>query len=314
MNERMQAIVHERYGPPAVLRLASGPEPERRSGWSRVRVHAAALNPKDVLLRKGKMRWLPAGSLPRVPGYDVAGELLDPAPGLAVGDPVFGMIQSNGGGAYAEVAALRHDWLAPKPEGLSMAEAASLPLAGQTALQALRDELGVRSGQHVLLNGASGGVGTLAVQVAKALGARVSAVCSGRNAALVTDLGADRVLDYTESDPSDERGLDHVFDIYGNLPWEKAEGMLRSGGRYCTTVPRPGSIARGALRRLGLHRAALVVVKSRRADLEQLRAWVEGKALRPVVDRTLPWTDVVEAHEYLETRRARGKVVLDIAG
>jgi len=308
----MQAIVHERYGPPEVLQLASRPEPERRNGWSRVRVHAAALNPKDVLLRKGKMRWLPAGSLPRVPGYDVAGELLDPAPGLAGGDGVFGMIQSNGGGAYAEVAALRHDWLAPKPEGLSMVQAASLPLAGQTALQALRDELGVRSGQRVLLNGASGGVGTLAVQIAKALGARVIAVCSGRNAELVTDLGADRVLDYTEADPSNERGLDHVFDIYGNLPWESARRMLRTGGRYCTTVPRPGSIVRGALRRVGLHRAALVVVKSKRSDLEQLRTWVEAGSLRPVVDRSLPWSDAAGAHRYLETRRARGKVVLEI--
>lgn len=308
----MKAISYARFGAPEVLEVGERPEPVPAPCEVRVRVRAAALNPKDVLLRKGKMRWLPAGELPRIPGYDLAGELLDAAPGLPAGTEVFGMIQRNDGGASAEVAALPPDQLARKPAGLTMAEAASLPLAGQTALQALRDELGVRAGERVLLNGASGGVGTLAVQVAKALGAEVVAVCSGRNAALVTELGADRVIDYAEQRPEAERGLDHVFDIYGNLPWPRAKPMLRRGGRYCTTVPGPGAIVRGALRRVGLHRAALVVVKSRRADLQQLARWVEAGTLRPVVDRTLPFAEAAAAHEYLETRRARGKVVLTV--
>lgn len=306
----MKAISYARFGPPEVLEIGERPEPTPARGEVRVRVHAAALNPKDVLLRKGKMRWLPAGSLPRIPGYDFAGTLLDSAPGLPTGSEVFGMIQRNGGGASAEVARVPVGELAAKPSGLSMAEAAALPLAGLTALQALRDELGVTPGQRVLLNGASGGVGTLAVQIAKALGTEVVAVCSGRNAALVRELGADRVIDYTSEDPTAERGLDHVFDIYGNLPWARTKAMLHSRGRYCTTVPQPGAIVRGALRRVGLHRAALVVVRSKRADLERLSRWVTHGALRPVVDRTLPWTDAVAAHEYLETRRARGKVVL----
>ncbi len=306
----MKAISYARFGPPDVLEVGERPEPSRARGEARVRVRAAALNPKDVLLRKGKMRWLPAGSLPRIPGYDFAGTLLDATPALSAGTEVFGMIQRNGGGASAEIASVPVGELAAKPLGLSMSEAASLPLAGLTALQALRDELGVEPGQRVLLNGASGGVGTLAVQIAKAMGANVVAVCSGRNAELVRELGADRVIDYTSEDPSAERSLDHVFDIYGNLPWPRAKAMLHARGRYCTTVPQPGAIARGALRRVGLHRAALVVVRSRRADLEQLSRWVASGALRPVVDRTLPWTEAVAAHQYLETRRARGKVVL----
>ena len=306
----MKAISYAEYGGPEVLELGERPEPRPARGEVRVRVQAAALNPKDVLLRKGKMRWLPAGSLPRIPGYDFAGTLEDDAPGMKAGTEVFGMIQSNAGGACAEIAAVPVGELAAKPDGISMAEAASLPLAGQTALQALRDELGVTPGQRVLLNGASGGVGTLAVQIAKAMGTQVVAVCSGRNAELVTELGADRVVEYTSETPEDERGLDHVFDIYGNLPWPRAKAMLRPGGRYCTTVPQPGAIVRGALRRVGLHRAALVVVRSRRADLEQLSQWVSTGALRPVVDRTLPWTEAVAAQTYLETRRARGKVVL----
>jgi NADPH:quinone reductase-like Zn-dependent oxidoreductase len=194
-----------------------------------------------------------------------------------------------------------------------MVEAASLPLVGLTALQALRDELGVRGGDHVLLNGASGGVGTVAIQIGKALGARVTAVCSDRNAELVRSLGADAVLDYRREDISAARGLDHVFDIYGTLPYARARPMLRPGGRYCTAVPSPPAILRGLLRRAGLHRAALVVVRSRREDLEQLTRWVQQGALAPVVDRVLSLEQAAEGHAYLETRRARGKVVLEVA-
>lgn len=309
----MRAVVYARFGPPEVLQVREVPAPQARGDRVRVRVVAAGLNPKDALVRKGKMRWLTRGALPRTPGYDVAGELLDPAPGLPVGAAVYGMIQSHMGGACAEVASLRMDEVAAQPEGLSAEEAAGLPLAGLTALQALRDELELRRGQRVLINGASGGVGTLAVQLARALGAEVVAVCSGRNRALVEGLGAHAVIDYTQRDPAEERGLDAVFDVYGNLPWRKARRMVVRGGRFCTTVPRAGSVARGLLRRAKLHRAALVVVQSRRRDLEQLSAWVAEGALVPVVDRVVALEDSAEGHRHLETRRARGKVIVRVA-
>ncbi|MEO0600591.1 MAG: NAD(P)-dependent alcohol dehydrogenase [Myxococcota bacterium] len=314
LHERsdMRAIVYDRYGPPEVLQVRAVPAPTPSRGTSRVRVEAVGLNPKDVLVRKGRMRWLVGGGLPRIPGYDVAGELIDPAPGLPAGASVFGMLQRHRGGACAELAVLRHDELAPRPASLDALQAASLPLAGLTALQALRDELAVQPGQQVLLNGASGGVGTLAVQITRALGAQPIAVCSGRNAELVRGLGAHEVIDYTHEDLTARRGLDAVFDIYGNLGWARARTMLRRDGRFCTTVPRPASIARGVLRRLGVHRAALVVVRSRRADLEQLAAWVEAGRLRPVVDRVVGFADSAAGHRHLETRRARGKVVVDV--
>jgi NADPH:quinone reductase-like Zn-dependent oxidoreductase len=268
------------------------------------------------------MTWLTGRKMPRIPGYDFAGTLLDPVPAtnehgaLAVGDPVYGMVQHHSGGACAEVVAVPADQLAPIPHGpdgpLSFSDAASLPLAGLTALQALRDELGARPGETVLLNGASGGVGTLAVQIAKALGLPVVAVCSAKNHERVRALGADRLIDYTTADPSDERGLDHVFDIYGTLPWNKAKRMLKPGGAFCTTIPRAGAVVRGALHRIGLHRAGLVVVQSNRADLEQLAGFVREGAVQPVVDRVLPLEDSAEAHAYLETRRAKGKVVLRV--
>ncbi len=308
----MKAIVYDRFGPPEVLEPRALPDPGPAPGHARVAVHAAAVNPKDVLLRKGKLRWLARAPFPRVPGYDVAGVLLDDAEGIAAGTPVYGMIQAHSGGACAQVASVPFDELAPVPAGLSMVEAASLPLVGLTALQALRDELGVEPGQRVLLNGASGGVGTVAVQIAKALGAEVIAVCSARNAPLVRDLGADVVLDYQRDDLKQTTGLDHVFDIYGTLPYDRARRLLGSKGRYCTAIPSPPAILRGLLRRAGVHPAALVVVRSRRKDLAQLSEWVERGALRPVVDRVLPLEEASAAHAYLETRRARGKVVLEV--
>ena len=309
----MKAVLYDHHGPPSVLRVAEVDEPGPLPGHARVRVEACALNPKDVLLRKGKLWFVFPGPLPRVPGYDVGGTLLDDADGLTAGTRVFGMIQANGGGGLAEVARLPVDQLARAPEGLSGIEAASLPLAGLTALQALRDELRVRPGERVLLNGASGGVGTLAVQVAKALGAKVVAVCSARNADRVASLGADAVVDYRTQDVTAVVDVDHVFDVYGSLPWERARGMLPRRGRYCTTIPTARTFGRRMLARGGLSRASLVIVRSRRHDLDQLRAWVEAGALRPVIDQVFAPAQVAAACEYLETRRARGKVVIDLA-
>ncbi len=307
----MRAVIYERYGPPDVLQVREVPEPARRPGHARVEVHAAALNPKDILVRKGKMRWLVGRELPRTPGYDFAGVLLEDADGISTGSRVFGMVNAQTAGACAEQVSVPFDELAVQPEGLSMVEAAALPLAGLTALQALRDELRLQPGACVLLNGASGGVGTLAVQMARALGAaEVLAVCSGRNRELVEGLGATRVIDYGRESLDDAGGLDAAFDIFGTLPYERAKKLLQRGGRYCTTIPAPGAMLREGLRRVGLGRAALVVVHSRRRDLEQIRAWVEAGTLRPLVDRVVALEESAEGHRYLETRRARGKVVV----
>lgn len=308
----MKAVVYETYGSADVLRIEEIPDPAPRKGWARVEVHATALNPKDVLVRKGKMRWLVGGERQRTPGYDIAGVLLDDADGLTAGTEVFGMIQSNHGGGCAEVVSLPFAQLGAKPNTLSMVEAASLPLAGMTALQALRDELLLQEGQTVLLNGASGGVGTLAVQICRALGGKGIAVCSSRNLSLVQELGAFETIDYTQTSPAERRNLDAVFDIFGSLPWEKARHCLVKGGRYCTAIPKPKAILRGSLRRLGLHRAALVVVKSRRSDLDVLRNLVENEQLRPIVEKVLTMEESAEGHRHIETKRARGKVVIQI--
>lgn len=309
----MKAIVYERFGGVGVLQLREMPEPTRAPGHVRVAVHAAAVNPKDVLLRRGKLRWLVRTPLPRIPGYDIAGTVLEDTEDFAAGTEVYGMIQDHRAGACAEVVSLPASELAVKPAALSMQQAASLPLAGLTALQALRDELRLQPGQTVLINGASGGVGTLAVQIGKALGARVIGVCSGRNTDFVTELGADEVIDYTQAHPKEARGLDALFDAYGTLPWPVAKSCLRPKGRYCTAIPKPGALVRGALTRARLHRAALVVVRSRRTDLEELRRLVEAGSLRPIVESTYPLEKTALGHRRVESRRTRGKVVIEIS-
>lgn len=304
--------MYDHYGPADVLRVGELPEPALQTGYARVRVHACALNPKDVLIRKGKMKWLSPGGFPRCSGYDIAGVLIDDAGGLRTGELVYGMIQDNQGRGCAEVVSLPHDQIARKPDGLDFVQAAAIPLAALTALQAMRDRLQLSQGDGVLLNGASGGVGTFAIQIARAMGLEVTAVCSSRNLALVRALGAQHALAYDTMRIQDLRDLSSIFDIYGNLGWQAARDMLTREGIFCTTVPSPGAVARGMLGRAGLHRAQLVVVRSNRADLNQLSAWVEVGELAPLIDKTYAMEDAAHAHRHLETRRTQGKVVIRI--
>ena len=314
----MKAAYYQRYGPPEVLEVGQVPAPEAGAGEALVRVRACGLNPKHVLVRKGRFRVFALGaSWPRIPCYDFAGvvEALGPGlRGLEVGQEVYGMIQRWAAGAAAQWVSVPDGELALKPGALSWEEAAAVPLAALTALQALEELLQVGPGQRVLLNGASGGVGTFAVQLTQILGASPVAVCSGRNEALVRRLGAEEVIDYTTTSLEEVGGAyDAVFDIFGNLPYPRARGLLAPGGRYVSTVPRRDMVLREALGRLGLSRARLVVVQSRRSDLERLTGWIEAGRLEPVVDRALGLEEIQEAQRYIETKRARGKVVLRVS-
>ena len=310
----MKSIIYERWGTPDVLHMGELPEPVAGTGEVVVAWHALAINPKDVLVRKGKLKQLPGVKLPLVPCHDLAGVVTEVGPGadLQVGQPVYGWFESFTGGAGSERVAIKADHLAAKPASMTMHEAASVPLAALTALMALRDELRIQPGQHVVIHGASGGVGVFAVQIAKLLGATVTAVCSARNEELVRALGADHHVDYAVTDPATLRGVDAFFDVFGNKPWKVARATLGKSGRYCTTIPRADTAVRGVLAHWGLHRAHLVVVRSRRADLEQLTAWIDAGALRTVVQQVLPWTEIAEAHRMVETKHTQGKIVLEV--
>lgn len=320
----MRKVLYDRYGGPEVLALRDVPAPTPRRGEVRVRVMAAALNAKDVLVRRGKMRHLVGWRLPRGVGYDWAGvvDAVGPATeGARVGERLFGMLQDHLGGACAEQCIVRVDQCAPMPAGLSFEEGAAVPLAAQTALQALRDVARVGSGARVLIHGASGGVGTFAVQVAKALGAHVTTTSSAANLALCRELGADVTLDYA-GEPIPGAGLarlaegpafDALFDVFGNVRFTDARAALQPHGTFVSTVPAPHVLAAVLRTVFARRRARLVVVRSRRADLQQLGRWVEEGRLRPVVDRVFDWTEIAAAQAYIETKRARGKVVLRLS-
>lgn len=313
----MRAVRYDRFGPVDVLDVREAPDPRPRRGEVRVRVHAAALNPKDVLLRKGKLAWAGGRRFPKGTGHDLAGVVDAVGPGdvggIAVGDEVFGMINGFRARTAAGHVTLPAGEVARKPATLDFVEAAAVPLAALTALQALRDDARLEAGERVLVNGASGGVGTFAVQIATILGGEVTGICSHRNVELVRSLGARDVVDYGVEDAfAGTQRWDVVFDVFGNRSFDEARRVLARGGRYVSTVPSP-RIVWDTLRTLFRpRRARLVVVKSRRRDLEALARWIDAGSLRPVIDQVYPLDAVRDAHAHLETKRTRGKVVVRV--
>lgn len=313
----MKVIEYGRYGGPEVIELREAPAPQPARGEVLVRVRAAALNPKDALVRAGKFKKLAGPDFPKRMGYDLAGEVAglgEGVTGLAVGQAVFGMIQSWKAGAFAEYAAVPQFELAPAPPGLTHAEAAAIPLAALTALQALRDLAGLSPGESVVIHGASGGVGTLAVQIAKALGARVVALCGADSAALVRSLGADEIHDYRQTAPAQLGGRHQAFfDVFGNQHYAAVGHLLSTRGTYVSTVPNARNIRDHLLTRLSpLRKARLVVVRSKRADLETLSAWIAAGRLKPVIAARFPLAEVRKAHEMIQGKKTHGKIVLEL--
>lgn len=314
----MRAIVFERFGGPEVLVEREVAEPTVRRGQLLVRVHAAALNPKDIVVRRGKFRWITGRHFPMPTGNDWAGEVVavgDASPPFRVGERVCGCWNEARirRGSLAERLVTSVDACARIPDAMTDEEAASLPLAAQTALQALRDDMHLAPGQRVLIHGASGGVGTLAIQIAKILGAHVITTSSARNAEFCRSLGADETLDYATDSPfAPGRNYDGIFDVFGNQSFGHVRGALASRGVFVSTVPSPRILRDRVLTAWAPQRAKLVLIKPRRADLEAILAWCAEKRMHPVVDRVFEWNDVQDAVRYLETKRARGKVVVRV--
>ena len=309
----MRVAEYDRYGPPSVLSIRERPRPTIRAGHVLVRVHAAALNPKDVLTRSGKYAFMAGRRFPKRCGYDWSGEAVEiggGVTGISAGDPLLGMIQSWSGGACAEYVLVRADELAPKPAGLAWADAAALPLAGLTALQALRGSAEVGHGHRILINGASGGVGVFAVQIAKALGARVTALASERNHELVRSLGADAAFDYATWRPTGT--FDAVFDVFGNRSFAEFRPFLTPRGTFVSTVPKRHMILAHLRTLFSRPRARLVAVRSRRADIAWLANAAAAGTIRAVIDREYPLDQIADAHVHVASKRTRGKVVISL--
>ncbi len=315
----MRALTYDRYGACDVLAVREVPAPPARRGEVLVRVRAAALNPKDVLVRSGRFRILSGGRFPKVMGLDLAGEVVAAAPGVrgfAPGDPVFGFLSGFSAlrGTVAELASVPARWLAPLPRGATFEDAAAVPLVASTALQALRDVARVRPGDRVCIHGASGGVGTAAIQIAKALGAHVTTTSGAASRPLCLSLGADEALDREADDAfSGERVFEIVLDAYGDRSLAHARRALGPAGIYVTTVPSRRIFLDAARTLAARRRARFVSVRPVRRDLEAIARLVEEGRLRPVVDRVVPLADAVDAVRRLETRHAHGKVVVRVA-
>ncbi|MFF8260699.1 NAD(P)-dependent alcohol dehydrogenase [Streptomyces virginiae] len=324
----MKAIVQDRYGSPAVLELREVERPPVGDRGVLVRVHAAAVNARDWHLMRGDPYLArPAlglrGPKVRIRGTDFAGRV--EAVGrdvtrLRPGDAVFGEAE----GAFAEYVCAPEDAVEPMPANLSFEQAAAVPLAGNTALMGLRDLGRVRPGQRVLVNGASGGVGTFAVQIAKAFGAEVTGVCGTRNTELVRSLGADHVVDYSREDFTRAgRRYDLVFDLVGNRSLAECRRALTTGG---TLVLSGGGVSEGgtlvgpmallvkgrALAPFVRHRLLVLTATPDHRNLAVLRELIESGRLTPAVDRTHPLHEVPEAIRYLEVEHARAKVVITL--
>jgi NADPH:quinone reductase-like Zn-dependent oxidoreductase len=320
---RMKAWVYDRYGSPDVLEQLEVPIPPFRDDHEvLIRVRAASVNPADRLALNPPLLFRGRRGLTRPkegrPGLDLAGEVVvvgRDVPEFHVGDHVFGV----GRGSFAEYAVADRSELALKPPGLPFDQAAALPIAGSTALQGLRDESTVRPGQRVLVNGASGGVGTFAVQIGKALGAQVSAVCSPANVDQARSLGADRVFDYSKEDfsRSGER-FDVVFDTQLNHSLADYRRVMNPGGRLLIVGAGGGSASRLIARLIGTSLAAKVVgpkaqffIASAKAErLHALQELVGSGKLTPVIDRSFPLSQVPDAFRYLAEGHARGKILI----
>jgi len=311
----MKALIYRRFGAPDVLEWTEDwPEPELSARSVLIRASAGGINPKDVLLRKGKFsKTLARDPLPRVSGLDVAGEIIAVGPDIddfSVGDLIYGMTNNFAGGVHSEIAKLYQTEICHAPSNISIQEAACVPLAAQTALQALRDCCKVKEGYKVLINGASGGVGHFAVQIARALGAQVHAVCGSGNLDFVKSLGAEAVYDYTSQPATriDSR-FDAVFDVFGKFAKSAFAKQLAKGGIYVSTVPKPVTLGGELLARLGLSGTSrLVQVESRTEDLLQLKQWIEQGMVHPHVDRAYPVHEAADAHRHVESRHTVGKV------
>jgi NADPH:quinone reductase-like Zn-dependent oxidoreductase len=313
----VRALTYEGYGPVQVLAVREVTDPRPEPGEVLVRVRAAALNPKDVMLRKGRFRLLSGARFPKIVGLDFAGEIVGAGRGTRTpgqGTQVFGFLGGWSAlrGTVAQYLVASPREVAPMPHACSFEEAAAIPLAGSTALQALRDLARVRSGARICIHGASGGVGTFAIQIAKFLGAIVTTTSSAASRPLCLALGADEALDYAVADPFTNRSFDVVFDAFGNRSLSEARHALTAHGVYVTTVPSRRILLDTLRTFIGYPRARLVAVRSRAADLEQLARLVDEGRLRPQIDRVVPLTEAVEAVRHLETRHAHGKVIIRI--
>jgi NADPH:quinone reductase-like Zn-dependent oxidoreductase len=310
-SAKMRAIVIHAYGGPEVMKLEQTARPEPAEDEVLIRVIAASINPVDVAIRKGYLAKL-VGNFPFILGMDAAGiveKVGNKVTKYKAGDPVFAFFTLKGEGGYGEFVTAKEDELARKPTTVSFAQAAGAGAAGATAWEALVDTADLRAGQTVLIHGGSGGVGHLAIQIAKARGAKVFATASTANHEFLRQMGADVTIDYTRTKFEDvAKDVDVVLDTVGRDTLERSYSVMKKGGIIVSIVdePKPEALEAHGIRGVTLRCTPKAGV------LEELSKLMEAKKLMPVISQTFPMTQVVQAQDQIATGHTRGKIVLSI--
>lgn len=313
----MKAVVFDRYGSVEVLQYRELSKPTIKPDQLLVRVSASSVNPVDWKIRQGHVQLLSGFNFPRIVGSDISGvveEIGREVTKFQPGDEVYTFLNPLTGGACAEYCAVPESAAAIKPQNITHTEAATVPIAGLTALQALRDLGEIQAGKKVLINGASGGVGIFAVQIAKAMDAVVTGVCSAKNRDFVKNLGADFVLDYAEVDFTKQtEKYDIILDAVGKKTFAECENVLQTDGVYISTLPSFDNLVPMFISWfVPGKKAKSIVANANNSDLGVLRELIESGKVEPIVDRTYSLAEVAAAHAYSETGRAVGKIAIGI--
>ena len=307
----MKAVVAHEYGTPEVLKFEQVPRPEPKDDEALVHVIASGVNPADPLTLNGKYAQEWGTHLPLIPGYDIAGvveKVGAKITTLKVGDAVYGY--PTFGGGWAEFVTVKEWEVAAKPKSLSFAEAAAVPMCALTAWQALVDTAQLQAGQTILIHGGSGGVGSFAVQIAKARGAKVIATASTANQDLLKQLGADVPIDYTKTKFEDvAKDVDAVLDPVGRETLAGSYGVVKKGGIVISLVARPDPVE---IEKRQI-RGATVWVQPKAKDLAEIAYLIDAGKIKPVVTQVLPLSEAIAAEQQAATHHTRGKVVLRIA-
>jgi NADPH:quinone reductase-like Zn-dependent oxidoreductase len=308
----MKAVVIHEYGGPEVLKFEDVPRPEPTDNQLLVRVIAAGVNPVDGMIRSG-MFAKERRAFPIILGGDIAGvveKVGSKITKLKTGDPVFAYVSLDNSGGYAQYALVTEREATPKPKSLTYVEAAAVPIVAMTAWQALIDTANLKSGQTVLIHGGSGGVGSFAIQIAKARGAKVIATASTANQSLLKELGADVAIDYTKQKFEDiAKDVDVVLDSIGRDTLARSYDVVKKGGIIVSIVARPDP---AELEEHGIRGAALSVEPNSQ-ELAEIGKLIDDKKIKVIVSQTFALSDAAKAQEQVATGHTRGKIVLKVA-
>lgn len=313
----MKAAIFHAYGKADVIDIVDIPAPSAGDDEIIVRVKAASINPKDIFIRKGYFKQFTGSTFPMQTGFDFAGEIVEVGNRIVdyqTKDAVFGMIGGWSGRACSEFISVKPNQISHQPGNLTYVEAAALPLVSLTALQALRDMGHIESGKRVCINGASGGVGSMAVQVAKRYNAIITAISSKSNHTMMKSLGADVCIDYHEIDIAHSQNRFNIFfDVFGNQFFEKVKPILASDGTWISTVIRPEVDAAVQQTLFSTEqKAKQIMVQPDANDLALIRQWVEAGEINPIIHSVYSLEQIKEAHKQQETKHTRGKLVIDL--